>query len=350
MLKRLLNIKTLIFTILIIAFLLLVPKIVGLLMLLFASFVLAAAFNPFVNSLQAKIKSRAWASIIVLSIVVLVLFALILPIVIMGVKEIEILISIFPQKVLALYNNVVKASVFGYKITELVPMDNLLNSSTDIAQSIVNNSINFTMSLFQTCFVLLALTMFVYYIIVDKDYLKSKFLEFFPPNLREKASGILYDITTKVGNYIRAQLLSMIAVGVMVAVVCAILGIDYPVLLGLISGICEIIPVLGPSIAIAVIVMIALPLGWIKIAIAIALFLAVQQISNYMIRPFLFGKFMSLHPITILVALIVAEEFLGVWGVILSPAIAATICVLFDELYLQPINAKEVENAGESKE
>lgn len=350
MIKRLLNVKTAIFAILIIAFLAVIPKIVGLLMLLFASFVFAAAFNPFVNNLQKRIRTRAGASFIVLSIVILVLFALILPIVIMGVKEIELLISILPQKILALYNMVVKASIFGYKVTELVPMDNLLNSSTDIAQSIVNNSINFTMSLFQTCFVLLALAMFVYYIMVDKDYLKAKFLEFFPPNIKEKADSILHDITTKVGNYIRAQLLSMIAVGVMVAVVCAILGIDYPVLLGLISGICEIIPVLGPSIAVAVIVMIAFPLGWIKIVIAIALFLAVQQISNYMIRPFLFGKFMSLHPITILVALFVSEQFLGVWGVILSPAIAATVCVLFDELYLQPINAKELENIGENNE
>ena len=50
---------------------------------------------------------------------------------------------------------------------------------------------------------------------------------------------------------------------------------------------------------------------------------------------------MKLHPINIMVAIFVAEEFLGVWGVILSPAIAATICVLVDELYLTPINEKE---------
>ena len=44
-----------------------------------------------------------------------------------------------------------------------------------------------------------------------------------------------------------------------------------------------------------------------------------------------------------MVALFVAERFLGVWGVILSPAIAATICVLIDELYLKPINDNEQE-------
>ena len=186
--------------------------------------------------------------------------------------------------------------------------------------------------------------MFTYYILVDKKYLRDKFIEFFPPNLKEKAGCILYNITSKVGNYVRAQVLSMVTVGIMVTVMLAILGVEYPILLGLIAGICEIIPVLGPTIAVTVIVMIAFPLGAVKIILAIVLFITIQQVSNYVIRPFLFGKFMKLHPITILVALFVAEEFLGIWGVILSPAIAATLCVLVDELYLAPINAKEQEN------
>jgi predicted PurR-regulated permease PerM len=136
----------------------------------------------------------------------------------------------------------------------------------------------------------------------------------------------------------------MITVGIMVTLEVAILGIDYPILLGLIAGICEIIPLLGPAIAIAVLAAIAFPLGWGKITLAVIIFLAIQQISNYVIRPLLFGKFMKLHPINIMVAIFVAEEFLGVWGVILSPAIAATICVLIDELYLTPINEKETGN------
>ena len=72
-----------------------------------------------------------------------------------------------------------------------------------------------------------------YYILADKKYLKDKFIEFFPPAIKQKAANILHDITTKVGNYVRAQLLSMVAVGLMVALVAAILGIDYPILLGL---------------------------------------------------------------------------------------------------------------------
>ncbi len=341
MFKKFFNPKIIIFIILIVILLFLLPKLSGLLMLLFASFVLAAALNPFVNKLQTKIKNRAAAASIVVLTSITALFALILPIIVMCYKEVELFISIMPQKAANLYNFITHTKLYGKTISEMIPFENLANASTNIAQNVFNQSINITMAIAQTIFITLALTMFIYYILVDKKYLRDKFIEFFPPNLKEKAGCILYNITSKVGNYVRAQVLSMITVGVMVTIEVALLGIEYPVLLGLIAGICEIIPLLGPTIAITVIVAIAFPLGWIKITLAILLFLAIQQISNYMIRPFLFGKFMKLHPINIMVALFVAEEFLGVWGVILSPAIAAMICVLIDELYLMPMNESE---------
>ncbi len=347
MLKKYINPKTLIFAALLIIVLIFSPKVSGLLMVLFASFVFAAALNPFVNKLQDKIKNRAVSSAIVVVSTVIALFALILPIIVMCYKEIELFISLMPQKAQNLYTFITNTKLYGKSLSQFIPMDNIANASTNIAQNVLNQSLNITMGVGQTIFIILALTMFIYYILVDRTYLRNKFLEFFPPDLKEKAGVILYNITSRVGNYVRAQVLSMITVGVMVTLEVALLGIDYPILLGLIAGICEIIPLLGPAIAIAVLAAIAFPLGWTKIVIAILLFLAIQQISNYVIRPFLFGKFMKLHPINIMVAIFVAEEFLGVWGVILSPAIAATICVLVDELYLTPINEKETGNQVE---
>lgn len=347
MLKKYINPKTLIFAALLIIVLIFSPKVSGLLMVLFASFVFAAALNPFVNKLQDKIKNRAVSAAIVVVSSVIALFALILPIIVMCYKEIELFISLMPQKAQNLYVFITNTKLYGKSLSQFIPMDNIANASTNIAQNVLNQSLNITMGVGQTIFITLALTMFIYYILVDRTYLRNKFLEFFPPDLKQKAGVILYNITSRVGNYVRAQVLSMITVGVMVTLEVALLGIDYPILLGLIAGICEIIPLLGPAIAIAVLAAIAFPLGWTKVIIAVLLFLAIQQISNYVIRPFLFGKFMKLHPINIMVAIFVAEEFLGVWGVILSPAIAATICVLVDELYLTPINEKETGNQVE---
>lgn len=345
MLKKFFNLKTIIFITLIILLLLLIPKIYGLVMLLFAAFVFAAALNPYVNKLQNKTHNRTVAAIIIVLCAIVAIFALILPIVIMCFKEIQLLVEILPEKLNSLGIFMNNLSFHGHSIgNHIPPIENLVGASSSLTQDVLSRSIDFTMTMFQAVFIILALTMFVFYILIDKTYLKEKFIEFFPPNIKEKAAYILSDITSKVGNYVRAQVLSMIAVGVMVAVTLAFLGVDYTVLLGLIAGVCEIIPVLGPTIALLTIVAIAAPLGMVKVILSIVLFLIIQQISNYGVKPFLFGKFMKLHPITILVALFIAQEFLGIWGVILSPAIAATICVLVDELYLNPINEKEITN------
>ena len=88
-------------------------------------------------------------------------------------------------------------------------------------------------------------------------------------------------------------------------------------------------------------------MGIIKFILIIVTFILVQQASNIIVRPLLFGKFMELHPLMIFFALFVAEQFLGFWGMILSPAIAATVCVLIDELYINPINSK-AEECGEN--
>ena len=66
---------------------------------------------------------------------------------------------------------------------------------------------------------------------------------------------------------------------------------------------------------------------------------AIAQIAeNNLVRPYIFGKFLDLHPLIIFLALFITAQFLGVIGVIFAPAIAASVCVLIDELYIKNIN------------
>lgn len=337
MFKEHFNWKNLIFVILLILFLIFMPKIIGIILLFFAAYVIAAALNPYVNKLNEKM-NRGFATAIVVLTGIFAVVALFLPIIVMAYKEIKIFITLLPQKIALLTQFLVSYEIHGKSLADLVDLNSILGSSSDIAQNVFNRSLDITIGAAQVCVLAVAITMIVFYLLVDKSYLRKKFIQFFPPNLKDKASTILSSITNKVGSYVRAQILSMAAVAVMVMIALAILKIDYPLLLGLISGILDIIPILGPAIALAVIILVAAQLGLVKVILAIVLFLLVQQLSNYVVRPFLFGKFMSLHPLLIFFSLFVAQQFLGVWGVILSPAIAATICVLIDELYLIPIN------------
>ncbi len=128
--------------------------------------------------------------------------------------------------------------------------------------------------------------------------------------------------------------------------ICTALGlmflkVEYAVMLGLIAGILDIVPIVGPTFALLIGVLFASQQGWVVVLFTILVYLTAQWISNNFIRPLVFGKFLDLHPIIIIFAFLIAGQFLGVWGVILSPAIAALLLTLFDELYLKTINKTE---------
>lgn len=339
MFKEFLTVKNILFLVSIIILLFIIPKISGILLLFFASYVIACALNPYVEKLQSKKMNRALASTLVISGSTACVIAVFLPIFLIAFKEIKTFTKLIPAKIQMLTDYLVNLNIFGLSIQDIFDKGFQFNQTTDIAQNIFNQSWTFTMALGEFFVLALAITMIVFYLLLDKNYLKDKFIELFPQNLKEKALTILKSISMKVGSYIRAQIISMLAIGIMVTIYLALMGIDYAVLLGLISGILDIIPILGPAIALAVIVLVAYQFGMTKVIIAVILFLVVQQLSNYIVRPFLFGKFMKLHPLTMFFALFVGQQFLGLWGVILAPALAATVCVLIDELYILPINS-----------
>lgn len=344
MLKKILTFKNIIFLILVVVLLLILPKIVNILLLFFAAYVIACALNPFVVKMQ-KHMSRNLASIIAVLFSCIAIFALFIPILIMTFKEVRTFLVSLPTKISSLISYINSTTVFGKRLSDLLSTNNILSNSSDIAGNLVNQSWSFTMGIFEVAVIAVALMMIVYYLLVDKDYLRKKFIEFFPQDIKDKANQILSTISNKVGGYVGAQLLSMAAVGIMTTILLALLGVNYSLLLGLITGILDIVPLVGPTIAIGIILLVAYPFGLVKAILIIAAFLLVQQLSNYIVRPIVFGKYMQLHPLMIFLALFLAQQFLGFWGVILSPAIAATIGVLIDELYLNQINeTNEAEN------
>ena len=310
-------------------------------MLFYAAYVLACAMDPFVEKLQTKLNNnRTLASIIVVFGGILALFALFAPIIAIAYNEIKTFISVFPEKITDVTKYITTFKFYGHNIADLVSLNSIMDTNPDFAHNIFSQSWNITIGIFQFFVVTVAIGMIIFYLLVDKQYLTDKFRQLFPANLKERASLILSSISSKVGGYVRAQVLSMVAIGVMQMIVLMMLGVDYPLLLGLITGIMDIVPVLGPAIAFVVILLVAYPVGIVKLILIVLTFFIVQQASNIIVRPLLFGKFMKLHPLTIFLALFVCEQFLGFWGVILSPAIASTVCVLIDELYIKPINEK----------
>jgi predicted PurR-regulated permease PerM len=281
------------------------------------------------------------ASSIVLTSTLAIIFAFFVPIIIVAAKQIEALIDVLPQKLVMLQNFVLNYKLYGHKLPEFVDFHSLVGNGEHVATGIVNQSITITVGFAQGIIFLLAICMIVFYLMVDKDTIRDYFIKVFPPKMRDKAELITDTISQKVGGYVVAQILGMVAVGFMTAIILAILKVDYSLLLGLITGVLDIIPIIGPTIALALCLVIAYPLGLLWLVLVLVGFVAAQWIANNFVKPVVFSKFLNLHPLVIIFALLVAAQFLGLWGALIAPAIAAMLYVLFDELYLKEIEKKK---------
>ena len=172
----------------------------------------------------------------------------------------------------------------------------------------------------------------------DKEVVKEFVMSLFPRQMKVKAEEILETISQKIGGYVIAQLVTISSVGIIMFLGLWILKIDYALLLGLLTSVFDIVPIVGPALALVVILLTVYKLGAVKVALVIAVFAFAQWAENNLVRPYIFSKFLDLHPLIIYFFLFVTAQYLGVIGVIFAPAIAATVCVLVEELYIKNVN------------
>jgi predicted PurR-regulated permease PerM len=338
--KEIFTMKNVIFLILILLILKGISQVTVIALLFFASFIIACSLNPIVDFLSKRMR-RSSAATLVLFGTLTVSVAFFVPIIFIAIKQVQGLITILPEKINFIQNYIFHHRFYGYRIPEIINIDAIIKSSSPFATGLVNQSINLTISFAQGILFLLAICMIVFYFMADKETIKKWIMTLFPPEIKDKASNIYDNISQKVGGYVIAQILNMFAIGILTAIGMAILKVDYALLLGVVTGVLDIIPLVGPTIALVLCLIMANQMGVIGLVLVFVAFLTAQWLSNNLVRPVIFGKFLDLHPLVIIFSLLVAAQFLGVWGVILAPAIASLICVLFDEIYIKTINKSD---------
>lgn len=309
-------------------------------LLAFGSFVLACSLRPAVDKLSNKMPRSAASTLVIIgTILVVVLF--LIPIVTISIQEIQQVISNLPNIIRNTIDYMSNKTIMGKTLIEYINIDTVTSTSSQVASGIVNKSINFAGAFMEAITVVITMGVIVFYMVNEKNLIRDAIIMVFPPKMKARAKEVYENIEHKVGGYVIAQILSMSTVAIFTAVGLMILKVEYAVLLGLIAGLLDIIPIVGPTVAFLLGILCASQQGWLIVILTAVVYLAAQWVSNNFIRPLVFGKFLDLHPIIIIFAFLISAQFLGVWGVILSPAIAALLLTLFDELYLKTINKNE---------
>ena len=335
--RKYITVKNIIFFIIAILFLIFITKIKDIAILFFASYVIACSLNPLVDKLNKKM-NRSLASSLVLGGVLLISAVFLVPMFVMGGHQIKSFLLSLPEHISTVKEFLISIPVLNKSIFSQLDLGEVISSTSNFTTKFVNSSIDFSMGFASAIVYFLAACIIIYYFLADKDIVKKTYLSLFPRQLKEKADDIIEVISKKIGGYVLAQIVTIASVGIIMTIGLMLLKVDYALILGILNAILDLIPVIGPGIGLVITILMAYKMGPLTIALIVVVFIIAQWAENNLVRPYIFGKFLDLHPLIIYFFLFVTAQYLGVVGVIFAPAIAATVCVLIEELYIKNIN------------
>lgn len=177
------------------------------------------------------------------------------------------------------------------------------------------------------------------YIIKDSEYFiglwKKLYSLIFKDTVAGKKCSEIFSIINDVfSKFIRGQLLEGFCVGALSAIALSIARIDYAVVIGIIAGICNMIPYVGPIVGTILAAVMGLLSGSpIKVLYAIIAMLVVQQIDNNFLAPKIVGQSVGLHAVFTMMAILIGGNIGGLIGMLIAVPIAASIRVIFNKWY-----------------
>jgi predicted PurR-regulated permease PerM len=169
-----------------------------------------------------------------------------------------------------------------------------------------------------------------FYLLVDLPRLRRGAMALVPPGRRNEIKALMDQIGQAVGGFFRGQLLVALFVGVASSIGLWAIGLPYWLLVGIVAGIFNLVPLVGPFIGGGLAVIIALVSGEpLKAVWAALVLLAVQQIDNHLISPNVMGRTVQLHPVVVMLALLVGASFAGLFGMLVVVPLVAMAKIIF---------------------
>lgn len=150
----------------------------------------------------------------------------------------------------------------------------------------------------------------------------------------ERALRVMQRVAEFVPQWALSTLLGMLTIGSLVFLLMwPIFGFMDALILGVIAGVLEAVPYLGPTLSAVPGMLLALGKGGMTPVWVLLAYIAVQALENNVILPFIMAKGMRLHPVSVIFSMLLCVAAFGVLGVLIAPPMAAIVGILHDELY-----------------
>lgn len=292
--------------------------------ILASSAIVSYLIYPFVKRLEKRIP-RSFAIILGFFIIVTITVALIVLLVPIFKEQIKNFITILPQYI----NNI------SFEISKIPFVKKFLPLTDYFEQSILNTDIILEVlspqKIISLISSLLLIPVVAFYILKERENLKKISLFILPGRMKTPAIYIFRDINRQLRDYLFGEFIIVIAVSFFMSVVLLIFGFDYWLILGIVMGVFNIIPYVGPFIGSVPIVLTAFYQD--KVILSVVLILLVQQIDNLIIHPRIISDSVKIHPVIVLMCVVAGSTIGNVLGMVLAIPFFIILRILFREFY-----------------
>lgn len=206
-----------------------------------------------------------------------------------------------------------------------VQINERINDFEQWGNEILAKTTNVLVKLVDFIIVVAVIPFISFYLLKDIEKIKKAVWYITPKSWRKDGINFIEAVHESLGGYLRGYLLVCGIVGVTSATAFSLLGIKYPILLGIIIAATNIIPYFGPFIGAIPVAAIAL-MGSVKLAIiAVVIVFVLQFIEGNILSPYIVGKSIEIHPLFIIAALIIGGEAFGIIGMIVAVPLLAIL-------------------------
>lgn len=300
------------------------------LLLVFAALLIALVLTSFTNFLRRFVPighKTAYASVLLLIAGSIALASILLAP--RASKQFGDLAERIPQQVTELQARLEQTSFFRAADSYLPALQDLFPQGSAAGVTKVFSS-TFQMA---TSFVFVLFT--AIFIAAAPDLYRRMVLRLFPKPARPSAEDTIKRSVCTLKSWLLGQLAAMLAVGIITAIALSLAGVPFAIPLGIISGLSEFLPFIGPILAAIPALLLAMSEGTEKVVIVGCIFLGIQFIEGNLVQPLVQRQAVNLPPVITLLALLVFGEAFGILGMFVAAPFAAVAIVLIEDLYLK---------------
>ncbi len=291
---------------------------------LFLAIVIAAALDSPVTWMQKKGLPRILGTLIIFICAITVVAALVYAVLPIAISEFTNLFLNFKDYTSPFLEFLDASKAFGTigeRLTSLT--DQLISGSASV--------LTIASSLFGGIFLAIAVLILSFYLTVGQDGVEKLIESVVPQTYENYTLDLYFRVRKKIGRWLKGQLILSLIVGTSVFVGLWLLDIEYSLILGILAGIFEIIPFVGPVFGGGLAVLLALSQSVTLMVYTFALFVIIQQIENHILVPSVMKFTTSLNPAVVMISILLGGALFGFVGLILAVPAAVLLQEIIED-------------------